>query len=153
MCTFCFDFDNEEKNIDLNIRVFPRMQHMGQYLLTLSKHLRSPPVFGGVRFAESFVFYVVFWGPIVCWFFFNLGVVSLLSTYKFECPSDIFRLFALYSSIRHLRQIVNTTICCFSVSSILVFRFSICLFDLIDTNCSNWSTSYLFHSRIIWFSF
>ena len=36
-----------------------RVTHEGHDLLTLPEQLRSLPVFGGIRVAQSFVFYVV----------------------------------------------------------------------------------------------
>ena len=41
-------------------RVTRQISLVEQELPTLPEHLRSPPVFSGVRFARTFVFYVLF---------------------------------------------------------------------------------------------
>ena len=65
---------------------------MPKLLLTLPEHLRSRPVFGGVRVAQSFVFYIVssvlFF--VCLFFYFQPGVVSLFSIYELDSPSGIF---------------------------------------------------------------
>ena len=67
---------------------------MEQELLTLPKHLSSPPVFSGNRVALSFVFCVVFCRSsfVLC----HLSIV--LSVLRFtisDCPFGIFQLFFL----------------------------------------------------------
>ena len=80
-------------------RVTRRVPLLEQELLPHPNHLRSPPVFSGVRVARSLVFSVLFcrslfvilslfiW-PLYCLFFFKLQVRSLLSSsLLMSCPS------------------------------------------------------------------
>ena len=70
------------------------MPHVDKDLLTLPEHLRSPPVFGGVRVAYSFIFYVVSCILLFACLSFHLfshDVVSLFSISEFDYPSGIFR--------------------------------------------------------------
>ena len=85
-----------------------RVSLVEQELLTLPKHLNSPPVFGGVHVTPSLVFiclfcrslfvllYFVFW-PLYCLFFFDIRIlitplVSSISSYnkKHKCVLLIF---------------------------------------------------------------
>lgn len=54
---------------------------MDQDLRTLSEHLKSTPVLGGVHAAQILVFYVVFCVFLFAYFYFSNGAVCLLSTY------------------------------------------------------------------------
>ena len=78
-------------------RTARRVPHVEQDLLSLSEHVRSLQVFGGVRVAFSFLSYIVYWVVFIvclpvcfCFVFFCHGVVSLFSIYEFYCPSGIF---------------------------------------------------------------
>ena len=69
-------------------RITQRLPHMEQKLLTLPKHLGSPPGFSEVRVARSLIFYIIFLYSylIFCPFPFELWVGCPSSSYGFWLP-------------------------------------------------------------------
>jgi hypothetical protein len=75
-------------------RLARRVPLVEQELLTSSEHLRSPPVFGGVRVTRSLVLYVCFVDSCLsfCTFFWSLYCLSFDNGFWLP-PFGIFKLF------------------------------------------------------------
>ena len=109
---------------------------MDQELLTLPQHLRSSPVFSGVRVTRSLVLYVCFVDRCLSFCTFLLAIVlSVLLRYTHSgCPFDIFKLFFFVGNSERTSYIGtwNNRICLpYSLRSMFVLPFILSLFLLL----------------------
>ena len=70
-----------------------RMSHVEQEQLTLLEHLSSPPVFSGIRVAQSLVFCVMFCRQFFVLFHLAIALSVVLRFTASDYPFGIFQLF------------------------------------------------------------
>ena len=111
--TQCYRYKTWERNLHIHRWLTRRMPLVEQELLILPEHIRSPPIFSGVRVTRSLVLHVCFADRCLSFCTFSFGIVlSGLHQYTdSDYPFGIFKLFLNVPAITAHNLSKNELIC------------------------------------------